>query len=386
MKHIYYAYDEPSIYDLKHFSFPFKFKLNFPKAKTPKMNTKPAKKALSNLKRQSSKVLTGFGSSGPKKGREWKNHKWIARKRDKNGKWIYDYGYGFPGEKKVGETYDLHDLSEMSKTDFKLKRALSFFDLNMPSDIDDTRQVSKGRRFLYTASNLGTALTSLKPLTSLQSGQVAMRDIQISAKKAAAEQSKKSDKIDPKTGLRLKKKATSKDDDLKKTNPSYGLSDGTGNNNCYACTVAYDLRKRGYDVTAAEDYNGANMTTITSLYKNAKPKLVSVKPNPISTKNTSQNYIDNAGLYHNRDLTNELKSELQKEPNGSSGYLTFKWHGSGGGHAVAYEKEKGHVLIYDPQNGQKYELEQYCDKASDVAYFRTDNLEIDYKKAKKVVD
>lgn len=379
MKHIYYAYDEPSIYDLKHFSFPFKFKLNFPKAKAPKINTKPAKKALSNLKRQSSKALTGFGKGGSNKGREWKKHKWIARKRDKNGKWIYDYGDGFPGEKKVGDTYDLHDLSEMAKTNPGLKEALSFFDLNMSSDIDDTRQVSKGRRFLYTALNLKTALTSLKPLTSLQAGQVAIRDIQISAKKAAVEQSKKSDKIDPKTGLRLKKKATSKDDDLKKTNPSHGLSDGTGDVNCYACVVAYDMRKRGYDVTAAEDYNGANMTTITSLYKNAKPKLV-------SSQKTNQNYIDNAGIYHNRNLTNELKDELKKEPNGSSGYLSFKWNGSSGGHAVAYEKENGHVLIYDPQNGEKYELEQYCDKASDVAYFRTDNLEINYKNAKKVVD
>ena len=33
------------------------------------------------------------------KNREWKKHKWVARKRGKNGKWIYDYGDGFPDEK-----------------------------------------------------------------------------------------------------------------------------------------------------------------------------------------------------------------------------------------------------------------------------------------------
>ncbi len=29
-----------------------------------------------------------------------KRHKWIDRKRGPNGKWIYDYGDGFPGEKR----------------------------------------------------------------------------------------------------------------------------------------------------------------------------------------------------------------------------------------------------------------------------------------------
>ena len=29
-----------------------------------------------------------------------KHHKWIDRKRNANGKWIYDYGDGFPGEKR----------------------------------------------------------------------------------------------------------------------------------------------------------------------------------------------------------------------------------------------------------------------------------------------
>jgi len=33
----------------------------------------------------------GYG----KEERMWKNHRWISRKRNKNGKWIYDYGYGY---------------------------------------------------------------------------------------------------------------------------------------------------------------------------------------------------------------------------------------------------------------------------------------------------
>lgn len=29
------------------------------------------------------------------KDREWQNHKWVERKRNKNGKWIYNYGDGW---------------------------------------------------------------------------------------------------------------------------------------------------------------------------------------------------------------------------------------------------------------------------------------------------
>ena len=108
-RYIYYAYDQPSDYDLKHFSFPFKF--NFPKIKTPKINTKPAEKAVNELKEKASNTLNDLGKSVSKKEREWKKHKWIDRKRDKNGKWIYDYGNGFPDEKKsLGMAAKLKDI------------------------------------------------------------------------------------------------------------------------------------------------------------------------------------------------------------------------------------------------------------------------------------
>lgn len=47
-----------------------------------------------------------------------KNHKWIARKRGPNGKWIYDYGNGFPGEGKRKRSFsDLkYDSSDYVKS------------------------------------------------------------------------------------------------------------------------------------------------------------------------------------------------------------------------------------------------------------------------------
>lgn len=317
-----------------------------------------------------------------KKDREWKKNKWKDRKRDKNGKWIYDYGDGFPDEKKnkIGTTYDLKQLSEEAKRNSVLNKALSF--LNMYGDTQNRiKQISKGQRFLNNLSNLGQALTGSSLNRSIQAGRAFLNDIGVSARKFKSDISKFGDKVDTKTGLRLKKNKTSKDDDLVKANPSYGMSDGTGNSNCYACTIAYDLRKRGYDVTATEDNDGDVMSNIRKCYKNPKPVLV--EPSPAQM--TKENYTDKDGVYHNKALTNEVRDNLLKEPDGSSGYMAIKWT-SGGGHAVAYEKENGKVMIYDAQTGQKVKLDKYLDVATDVAYFRTDNLEMNYNEAKKVVD
>lgn len=60
------------------------------------------------LKRKKDKALhrtssnSTDSSSGKKTDREWKKHKWVARKRGPGGKWIYDYGKGFPDEKRGG--------------------------------------------------------------------------------------------------------------------------------------------------------------------------------------------------------------------------------------------------------------------------------------------
>ena len=42
-------------------------------------------------------TASGSGNVGGKKDREWKNHKWVSRERNKDGKWMYDYGGNVSG-------------------------------------------------------------------------------------------------------------------------------------------------------------------------------------------------------------------------------------------------------------------------------------------------
>lgn len=100
----YIYHSEEWDYDyLQHFELPFKVKLpKMPKLDLPKVPdlsgiAKEGKKLSKKASKAISDILPG---DKKKKDREWKNHKWKDRKRDKNGKWIYDYGDGFPGEKE----------------------------------------------------------------------------------------------------------------------------------------------------------------------------------------------------------------------------------------------------------------------------------------------
>lgn len=100
------------------------------------------------------------------KNREWKNHKWVARKRGKNGKWIYDYGDGFPdektGEKKTKAPFK-RTLKDGSERGYRItsgdgKRVRSFKDLRADGN-DRNYVVSNGRKVRKAED--GTAYTKV---------------------------------------------------------------------------------------------------------------------------------------------------------------------------------------------------------------------------------
>ena len=66
----------------------------------------PIVKKVPSLKEVGSAVSSGLNRAKTAVEREWKKHKWVDRKRGKDGKWIYDYGNGFPDEKKPDKKQD----------------------------------------------------------------------------------------------------------------------------------------------------------------------------------------------------------------------------------------------------------------------------------------
>lgn len=120
---------------------------------------------------------------------EWKKHKWVARKRGKDGKWIYDYGDGFPDEKtgeKKKHRFEYAKDDKKKKHRFlheRGKRVRSFKELRKDGNdinyvITNGRKVRRGKE--------GYAYTKVNKKLILGNG-----DIEVSRKAAGYENKRK---------------------------------------------------------------------------------------------------------------------------------------------------------------------------------------------------
>ena len=184
---------------------------------------------------------------------------------------------------------------------------------------------------------------------------------------------------DPKSGLLKKNKDMSDDEDMKAINITKGLNGLGSNRNCVACTMAYDLRKKGYDVQAKRLTSGLEDKDSDKCYKNVKRKVL--------VENTKKNRIK-AYSENNEDIKRTIFDKLAKEPNGSHGDLSV-WWALGGGHSVVYEIKDGKPIIRDCQSGDKYESESeimgFLDSVSGADLVRLDNLQPNFKEIKEYV-
>ena len=193
---------------------------------------------------------------------------------------------------------------------------------------------------------------------------------------------------DPEEFSNLKKKttATTPEEDMKNVNPQWQTTDGF-DYNCPSCSLAYEMRRRGYDVEATYDDDGMDDGGITSLYKDTYMK--------DWNKNYSNNNIDPSS-----GKSIEKKIYDNYGPN-ARGYITYYYSDDDGdhygGHIQNFETDdKGHVTIYDGQCGQTFTCQElfsrdfsegdniYASPAT-VMTLRTDNRELNTTRASKYV-
>lgn len=225
------------------------------------------------------------------------------------------------------------------------------------------------------AAVAGPAVT-IAVKVAIESGERIANKVLTNSEKKKLDDLRKNESIDPETGLHLKSEDDASDD-VMKVNPKYhDDSAGIGATyNCVRCTFAYDLRKRGYDVSAGLTLSGINGLYHTKkLYKNVVN--VKVKSKPLSA------YTDNG----NTTLAHNMVNKLKTEPD-SRGQLIVRWP-FGGGHSMAYEVKNGRVNIIDAQRGTVYSNQDVLDVlccCTTASYQRLDNLEINESRAKRYV-
>lgn len=170
-------------------------------------------------------------------------------------------------------------------------------------------------------------------------------------------------------------------------NPGYG---GRGTkNNCRRATMAYEMRRRGYDVKATKSDLGTGQGTIglyNSLGKNAKKHIKNDKEAYANKTALESIFMLQDGRQGFINLTESSRatamtrmfSELSKNPNGSRGELGVTWK-FGSGHSMVWEIVGGQPVVFDAQTGKRYdqgseELDVIMRQTKKVMINRLDDL------------
>ena len=160
------------------------------------------------------------------------------------------------------------------------------------------------------------------------------------------------------SNLKRKTTETNQNEDMAACNPKY-LKGGVYKNNCISCALAYDMRRRGYDVESAPidttSATNGSLPVQLGFYKGEKLEVFEVPKD----------------LYA---ATKQFSNQILKYGDGSRGMLRIRWKNDDG-HAAVWEVDGNSVIIRDPQNNTIIDLSDYMRRAKIFYYFRTDNLE-----------
>lgn len=142
--------------------------------------------------------------------------------------------------------------------------------------------------------------------------------------------------------------------------------------NCLYCTTAYEMRRRGYDVQAQQDWVGGIRGDMPqAMFEGAKTEVVFDISNVPYTADATRLNASIAG-------TAKMIETVEAQGEGARGYIGVQWEG-GGGHSMAYEVVNGKMHLIDCQTGDDltgddiwYERMGY---ASSCTVTRVDNCE-----------
>lgn len=140
------------------------------------------------------------------------------------------------------------------------------------------------------------------------------------------------------------------------------------NNNCTNVATAYELRRRGYDVTAAPVPRGSGRTASEYLGEWWRTP-EGIKPS-----------------YARHETEADALAALAEYPEGARGYVQVQWK-SGGGHVFNWEKYDGEIRLLEGQNPASPDASDHLKRAKRgaIGTVRTDDLVPDPKLVSQAV-
>ena len=143
------------------------------------------------------------------------------------------------------------------------------------------------------------------------------------------------------------------DDSLRSVNPNYTSKNESYKTNCTNCVSAYEMRKRGYNVTARP--------ATKNHYLSRHPEEAWIDPD---IKTASGSGLD------------DIISTVGNWPENARAEIAVTWKRSGKGHVFVAEKENDKIRFYDVQSGEKFssKIFSYVEEGKTL-FWRIDNLE-----------
>lgn len=160
--------------------------------------------------------------------------------------------------------------------------------------------------------------------------------------------------------LPLKDRTYTADEDMRAVNPNRSKGKQYEQNDAN-CALAYDMRRRGFDVTAKGTNEPAGPEAFSEWYRDCK----------FTEIEQDSNAKGDYGSY----AVSKVLSDLGQQPNGSYGMLYISW-ADGGGHAVTWAIENNKLVFRDCQSGKTIDLSTMANDISYMQYARTDNLKL----------
>lgn len=161
-------------------------------------------------------------------------------------------------------------------------------------------------------------------------------------------------------------------------NPYYSTDYREFSENCQRSVVAYELRRRGYDVEAQPTFNGDVKGEVLVAPDGSKSGRWQGAFQGAKSKNIS----GNTGA----ELQTNVSRQMQQYGDGSRAIVGVQWK-NGGGHVFNVERHGGVTYYIDPQVNRRYSARNVFDnvKPNSVRLVRVDNKKIS-SRAKDMVE
>ena len=173
-------------------------------------------------------------------------------------------------------------------------------------------------------------------------------------------------------------------DAVVETNPNHSYDYKEFSQNCQRCVVAYELRRRGYDVTALPTYAGDDLPRIA--YIDTKNNIYAAKWRG-AFQGAKTVDVSSAGdtLSAEKKVMDNIADRMREYGSGSRAVIQILYRG-GGGHVFNVENDHGRIVYVEAQTGKIKDMERtmHSVRTDSVNLVRVDNLKVS-ERAKRFV-